>query len=199
MASSPHRDRRARVVGLAGPTHHASPCDSETVVPHDEPQTRADCEALWEFYTQLDDRGNFDDPGPGVWGPDTPLSRWFGSYIRDGVNALSVTVTDAGGTTFTDTATVHRLSDLSYGFETEVLWLLNRALNLPPATHDHFDDGNDSLLEDDINRLAEAGIVQGCATDSYCPAGDITRPGGSHIHLPGGQPPLNRLLADHVV
>ena len=55
--------------------------------------------------------------------------------------------------------------------------LLTRALNLPPATHDYFNDDNDSPFQDEINRLAKAGIVQACTTNrySYCADDDITR------------------------
>lgn len=95
------------------------------------------------------------------------------------------------------------VGDLPYGLETEILWLLNRkiapacssdrfcpddnitrgqmaallsrALDLRPATHDHFNDDTGSAFEDDINRLAKAGITQGCATDNYCPADMVTR------------------------
>jgi S-layer homology domain len=39
---------------------------------------------------------------------------------------------------------------------------LTRALRLSAATKDWFRDDNDSVFEDDINRLAEAGITKGC-------------------------------------
>ena len=51
----------------------------------------------------------------------------------------------------------------------------NRALNLPAATQDHFDDDTGSIFEDDINRLAEAGITKGCTTHDFCPTQTITR------------------------
>ena len=35
----------------------SSPCDSETVVPAGQDALRADCEALWGFYTHLEDPG----------------------------------------------------------------------------------------------------------------------------------------------
>ena len=52
---------------------------------------------------------------------------------------------------------------------------LNRALQLPAATTDYFDDDNDSHFQDDINRLARSGITRGCGTDRYCPAEHVTR------------------------
>ena len=59
-----------------------SPCDSETVVPAGQDALRADCEALWDFYTQLDDPGVLDDAGDGQWGPENPLSSWQGVAIN---------------------------------------------------------------------------------------------------------------------
>jgi hypothetical protein len=52
--------------------------------------------------------------------------------------------------------------------------LLVRALNLPAASADFFtDDGPPH--EANINALAQAGITLGCAADSYCPGGSVTR------------------------
>ena len=71
----------------------ASPCDSATVVPAGRAGLRADCEALWDFYTRLDDPGELDDPGPGAWGPGAPLSSWRGveiSPLSGRVNALNL-------------------------------------------------------------------------------------------------------------
>ena len=53
-----------------------------------------------------------------------------------------------------------------------------RALRLPPTNHDFFTDDNDSIFEDDINRVAAAGITRGCnppTRDRYCPGRNITR------------------------
>ncbi len=52
---------------------------------------------------------------------------------------------------------------------------LTRALNLPPVAKDYFSDDNDSIFEDDINRLAGAGGEIGCGGSSYCPSRAITR------------------------
>ena len=55
--------------------------------------------------------------------------------------------------------------------------MLARALRLPAATRDWFDDDRGSIFEDDIDRLAEAGITRGCnsAGTRYCPDRAITR------------------------
>ena len=55
---------------------------------------------------------------------------------------------------------------------------LVRALGLGPANGDYFSDDEDSVFEDDINRLAASGITRGCnppANDNYCPGGRVTR------------------------
>jgi hypothetical protein len=55
---------------------------------------------------------------------------------------------------------------------------LTRYLGLPAASRDYFTDDAGSTFEDDINRLAEAGITRGCnppANDRFCPADDVTR------------------------
>lgn len=46
------------------PVGAASPCDSETVIPEPQEVLRLDCEALWAFYTNLDDPDN-----PNSWLP----------------------------------------------------------------------------------------------------------------------------------
>lgn len=52
---------------------------------------------------------------------------------------------------------------------------LDRALDLPPATMDHFGDDDTSPFEDSINRLAEAGITGGCAANAFCPKSVVNR------------------------
>ena len=56
---------------------------------------------------------------------------------------------------------------------------LGRALNLTDDDgRDWFIDDNGHLFENDINRLAAAGITRGCnppANDKYCPDGSVTR------------------------
>ena len=48
---------------------------------------------------------------------------------------------------------------------------LARALDLPPASSDHFTDDNGTAHEDNINRLFEAGITTGCTATKFCPEG----------------------------
>jgi hypothetical protein len=50
-----------------------------------------------------------------------------------------------------------------------------RALSLPAATTDYFSDDAGSIHEGNINRLAAAGISNGCAGGVYCPLDPVTR------------------------
>ncbi|GMQ98235.1 MAG: hypothetical protein BMS9Abin17_0741 [Acidimicrobiia bacterium] len=53
---------------------------------------------------------------------------------------------------------------------------LDRALNLPPAPNgDPFTDDDASIFEDSIERLAFAGITQGCGPSLFCPDDSVTR------------------------
>jgi hypothetical protein len=53
--------------------------------------------------------------------------------------------------------------------------LLARTLRLPNATRDFFTDDATNPHQGDINRVAQAGITQGCAADRYCPKSTVTR------------------------
>ena len=46
---------------------------------------------------------------------------------------------------------------------------LDRTFGLPPASKDWFADDDGSPFEDDINRLAAAGVTVGCDVARYCP------------------------------
>ncbi|NOX22325.1 MAG: hypothetical protein GXP36_04415 [Actinobacteria bacterium] len=55
---------------------------------------------------------------------------------------------------------------------------LSRTLSLPSAGSDYFTDDAASIFENDINRLAAAGITTGCnppTNDNYCPDDLVTR------------------------
>ena len=52
---------------------------------------------------------------------------------------------------------------------------LSRALQLPAADQDYFNDDNNSTFQDYINRLIQAGITQGCGTDTFCPDLPVAR------------------------
>ena len=59
----------------------------------------------------------------------------------------------------------------------EMATFLTRAFTLPATTKDYFTDDNGNGHEDNINRIAEAGITLGCTVDGtkYCPDAPVTR------------------------
>ena len=57
----------------------------------------------------------------------------------------------------------------------EMASFLSRALALPATTTDRFTDDEDSKHEDNINRLAAAGITRGCSLTRYCPLTEMSR------------------------
>lgn len=52
---------------------------------------------------------------------------------------------------------------------------LVRALELPASSGDPFLDDDGSVFEDDIERLATAGITRGCGDTAFCPNDNVTR------------------------
>ena len=52
---------------------------------------------------------------------------------------------------------------------------INRALGLPVAQQDYFDDDTGNTFENDINAITEAGIGFGCSENSYCPDDPLLR------------------------
>ena len=60
----------------------------------------------------------------------------------------------------------------------EMAAFLTRARNLPAASRDFFVDDNNSIFENGINRVAEAGITFGCnppSNTNFCPTANVTR------------------------
>jgi len=102
-----------------------------------------------------------------------PASRDYftddGSTIhQDDINRL----TEAG---VTDGCGADRYCPSAYVNRGEMASFLVRALGLPPTSSDHFWDDNGSLHEDAINRLAAAGIVDGCGSGKFCPGWGVSR------------------------
>jgi hypothetical protein len=52
---------------------------------------------------------------------------------------------------------------------------LARAFDLPPAEGDRFTDDSTSTHQDDINRIAQAGISMGCGDNQFCPDATVDR------------------------
>jgi hypothetical protein len=57
----------------------------------------------------------------------------------------------------------------------ELARLMADTLELPPAAADYYTDDEASPYEDDINRLAEAGVTIGCSETAFCPEAFATR------------------------
>lgn len=121
--------------------------------------------------------------------------RWYG---------VMVFVQLCGASLPPPTTTIAGFTDIgSSAFKAEITWLVNeeitagctatkycpvrsvtraqmasflaRAMDLPPTSRDYFSDDRDSYHEDDINRLAAAGVTAGCGNGRYCPNGTVDR------------------------
>lgn len=91
-----------------------------------------------------------------------------GSMHEDDINRLTASgvAGGCGDGKYCPNASVNRGQMASF---------LARALGLPSTSRDYFWDDNGSMHEADINRLAAAGIVGGCASGRYCPGSAVTR------------------------
>jgi hypothetical protein len=133
---------------------------------------------------QSDDGCHANDAGKLIWGAD--LAEFFdGSFSGD--RFIDVPATHpfyddiewlaAAGITAGCNAEGTRFCPENVVTRGEMAAFLVRSLGLPAATKDWFVDDQGSIFEDQINRLAEAGITQGCdaAQTSFCPTGTVTR------------------------
>ena len=68
-----------------------------------------------------------------------------------------------------------RFCPTSYVTRAQMAMFLDRALALPDATTDYFDDDDGRTGEASINALALSAITGGCGTRRYCPASSVTR------------------------
>ena len=60
----------------------------------------------------------------------------------------------------------------------EMASLISRSLALQSASADYFVDDDNSVFEDDINRIAKAGVTKGCnppKSTEFCPSSHLTR------------------------
>ena len=94
-----------------------SPCELEAVVPQDQEELKADCEALWEFFTNFDEHGILDDPdSPDAWGWNTPLHEWHGiAVVNNRVEELFLlTHTGSSGSISESIPLLSRLDNLRW-------------------------------------------------------------------------------------
>lgn len=91
-----------------------------------------------------------------------------GSPFEISINRLAAAgiSTGCGGGNYCPNATVTRAEMASF---------LARAFNLPASPTDWFTDDNSSIHEDNINRVAAAGITTGCTATTFCPNGATNR------------------------
>lgn len=102
-----------------------------------------------------------------------PASRDYfaddGSSIHeDDINRL----TEAG---VTSGCGGNRYCPSAYVSRAEMASFLVRALGLPSTSTDYFWDDDGSMHEESINRLASAGIVDGCGSGRFCPGWGVSR------------------------
>ena len=143
--------------------------------------------------------------GPGGFTASGDGEQFTFSAPTGGTYTITVTATDPDGETHTATATLTVFGDIAGNqFSDDIVWLaqegitrgcgdgtnycpstpvtraqmaafLSRALSLAQTGTDYFDDDNDSIHQDDINRLAAAAITYGCNPRAYCPDTPVTR------------------------
>ena len=84
-----------------------------------------------------------------------------------------------------------RFCPTAYVTRAQMAMFLDRALDLPNATTDYFDDDDGRTGEVSINALAAAGITGGCGPRRYCPAGvgDPRADGRLPVPRPPAGPP----------
>jgi Tol biopolymer transport system component len=63
----------------------------------------------------------------------------------------------------------------AYVTRAQMASFLARALDLPNTATDYFSDDNGTTHENNINRIAAAGITTGCTATTYCPTANVTR------------------------
>jgi len=101
--------------------------------------------------------------GPTPFFTDIATSR----FIPEIIWLAEAGVADGcGSTLYCPAATITREQTAAF---------IARALDLPAATEDFFDDDDGRSLEGAINSAAAAGIVTGCADRAFCPTDRITR------------------------
>ena len=136
-------------------------------------------------------------PGDREFCPDAPVTRaqmaTFLTRTLDLPAADRDYFTDDDGTTHEDNINRLAAAGISQGCgkadnnhycpdqpvtRAQMATFLTRSLDLPAADRDYFTDDDGTTHEDNINRLAAAGISQGCGrgdNDHYCPSEPVSR------------------------
>ncbi len=116
-----------------------------------------------------------------AWAPSTDAVPLDGTFVDDngnvhenGIEAVAL----AGITVGCNPPTNNRFCPTRNVTRAEAATFLARALGLPDDGVDHFTDDDGHVLEGGINRLAAAGVTQGCNPPSntrFCPDRNLTR------------------------
>lgn len=125
----------------------------------------------------------------GSWSSPNPLSLQYDQIVvsTSGRIGCLAAFTDIGETVHVKGITeLHALGKL-YGCDHrracperelsrgEIAAFFGRIVGLPQTSRDYFDDDGDSVFQSAINRLAAAGITEGCGTKAFCPDRTVTR------------------------
>ncbi len=94
-----------------------------------------------------------------------------GSIFEDDINRLAA----AGITRGCNPPEADQFCPLDSVTRGQMAAFLVRAYGYPRTEVDSFTDDDTSVFEDDINRLASAGITRGCTDDWYCPTAEVRR------------------------
>jgi len=105
---------------------------------------------------------------PPPWQPSSTFYDTVGSPFLADIEWLAAAgiSNGCGGGAFCPSSPVSREQMASF---------LRRALGLPAASTDYFWDDAASAHQDDINRVAQAGIANGCGDGAFCPGNVVSR------------------------
>jgi hypothetical protein len=141
--------------------------------------------------TWIAEQGITNGCGGGNYCPADPVTRGqMASFIARGLNLPATSTNyfpDDAGTIFE--ADINRLAaaGITNGCgdglycpnaavtREQMASFIARALSLPASSTNYFADDAGSFHEPDINRMAAAGITNGCAGGGYCPTALVTR------------------------
>jgi hypothetical protein len=133
----------------------------------------------WKFFGRF--RDHFEggvraevQGGPAIVRDSDPYAATWDNYFEDldGFRHDIVWVANAG---ITKGCRALRYCPKDPVTRAQMATFLVRALDLPAASKDYFGDDESSSHEDNINRVASAGITSGCAVGRYCPASIVSR------------------------
>jgi hypothetical protein len=98
--------------------------------------------------------------------------NWFRDIDASPLRMSIAWIADRGITTG---CTRYRFCPSANVTRAQMAMFLDRALDLPSATTDYFDDDDGKTGEASINSIALAGITVGCGPRRYCPSAYVTR------------------------